>query len=39
MIRTCGKNSKFRTVKTMFKNIPDVKRVISKAKKGMVGRC
>ena len=26
MIRTCGKNAKGRTVKKMFKNIPDGKR-------------
>jgi len=39
MSRRCRKNAKFRTVKKMFKNIPDVKRVLLKAKKGMVGRC
>jgi len=39
MIRTCRKNAKLRTVKKVFKNIPDGKGVISKAKNGMVGRC
>jgi len=39
MIRTCRKNAKLRTLKKVFKNIPDGKRVLSKAMKGIVGQC
>jgi hypothetical protein len=39
MIRTCGKNAKRRTVKKCSRISQTEKEVLSKAKKGMVGRC